>query len=133
MERGVTPEQRKKTVNKRRHARNNAKARGLQQWVCQKISDLLNIPYTKDDDSLIASRQMGQSGVDVILRGEAAEKFPFSIECKSGESIGWRSAIRQAKDNTPKGKDFLVVLKTKEFQAPIIMIDANVFFRLLGE
>ena len=48
-----------------------AKGRSLQQWVCQKISDLLNIPWGKDE--LIASREMGQSGVDIRLIGEAQE------------------------------------------------------------
>ena len=70
------------------------KGRNLQQFVCERISTILSIPFVnKDDFCDIHSREMGQSGVDVVLRGEALKKFPFSIECKSAENISLRSFI----------------------------------------
>src|SRR4030066_247579 len=46
-----------------------AKGRGLQKWLCQKISEMTGILYDQSDDScLLHSREMGQSGTDVILR-----------------------------------------------------------------
>jgi hypothetical protein len=118
---------------KKRITASSAKAKGrwLQDWVAAKISDILNIPWGREDDSLIEPRQMGMNGVDVILRGEAAERFPFAIECKSGQAIGWQAAIRQARANTPKEKNWLVFMKTKEFKNPVVMLDANVFFDIM--
>ena len=63
---------------KRRIKPSSAKAKGrsLQQWVCQKISDLLGIEWGKDE--LIASREMGQSGTDIRLLGGPEEIPLFS-------------------------------------------------------
>ena len=76
----------KRVKKKKRIKISSAKAKGrnLQKWVCGKISKLLNIPWGKDE--LIASREMGQSGTDVRLIGEALEKFPYSVECKWQET-----------------------------------------------
>ena len=52
---------------------------------------------------------MGQSVVDITLRDEALQKFPFSIECKSTESINLRDFIQQAKSNQKEGTDWMVV------------------------
>ena len=72
------------------------KGRELQKWVCTRIAKLTNIPFdNKDDNCKIHSSEMGQSGVDIILRDEALQKFPFSIECKSTESINLRDFIQQ--------------------------------------
>ena len=72
-----------------------AKGRRLQQWVCQQIASVTGLPFGKD--MTIASREMGQSGTDVRLVGEARDAFPFSIECKNQEtwtvSRIWRSSI----------------------------------------
>jgi hypothetical protein len=78
-----------------------AKGRNLQKWTCQKISELLGIPWGKDE--LIASREMGQSGTDVRLVEEAQERFPFSVECKYQETWSVPSWIKQAKKNQPIG------------------------------
>ena len=56
-----------------------AKARRLQDWTAKRISEITGIPVEKDGD--VEPRQMGQAGVDVILRGEALKLVPFSIEC----------------------------------------------------
>jgi len=109
-----------------------AKGRNLQQKVCKKISELLNIPWGREDDDLIQSRQMGQAGTDVILRGEALERFPFAVECKSAETWALPAAIRQAKNNQKEGIDWMVVLKRKEFKSAVVCLDIDVFFKLLG-
>lgn len=104
-----------------------AKGRRLQKWVEHKIGELLDLPYGKDE--LIESRPMGQSGTDIILHGDAAVEFPFAVECKSGQNIGWQAAVRQARANQGKYPTWLVFLKTKEFQKPIVMMDAEEFFK----
>ncbi len=107
-----------------------AKGRALQQWVCAKISELLKIPWGKDE--MIASREMGQPGADVRLVGEARKRFPFSIECKWQESWSVPSWIKQAQANQAEGTDWLLICK-KNRMAPVVIMDAERFFELLKE
>lgn len=120
------------SIKKKRITVSSAKAKGrnLQNWAAKKISEITGIPYGREDHALIEPRQMGQSGVDVILRGEALKAFPFSIECKSTESWALPATIRQVKANQAKNTDWLIILKKKEFQKPIVVIDAEAFFLL---
>lgn len=107
------------------------KGRELQQYVCRRISELIDIPYDNSDDScLIHSREMGQAGVDVILRGEALKRFPFSVECKSTEQINLRNFIEQAKSNIKEGTEWLVILRTKSLAEDIAVMSWNTFEKL---
>jgi len=111
-------------------ARKN-KGRKLQYWVCKKISELLNISWNQDDDnSLIQSRLGGQSGVDIILRNEIQQQFPFSVECKWQETWAIHAWIRQAITNQKEGTDWLIVAKRNK-EKEVIIIDAERFFELL--
>ena len=105
-----------------------AKGRRLQQLVAEKISKLTGIPFGKDE--LIESREMGQSGVDIKLIGEAREKFPYSVECKAQETWSVHSWIEQAKTNVMPGTEWLLVCK-KSGKQPVAVIDLETFFRLL--
>ena len=62
-----------------------SKGRRLQQWVAQKISDLIELPWGPDEQ--VASREMGQSGPDIRLIGDARHLFPWSVEAKNQERI----------------------------------------------
>lgn len=105
-----------------------AKGRNLQKWTCQKISELLGIPWGKDE--LIASREMGQSGTDVRLVEEAQERFPFSVECKYQETWSVPSWIKQAKENQKEGTDWLLIMK-KNHKEPVVVMDGERFFEIL--
>ncbi|RPI56384.1 MAG: hypothetical protein EHM49_00440 [Deltaproteobacteria bacterium] len=105
-----------------------AKSRRLQQWVCSKVSDLTGISWGKDEQ--IASREMGQSGVDVRLIGDALGAFPWSVECKYQETWCIPDWIQQAKDNRKPGTDWLLVVR-KNRHEEVVIIDADVFFDLL--
>jgi len=108
-----------------------AKGRELQKLVCRKISKLLNLSYDQSDDNcLIHSREMGQAGSDVVLRGEAFNRFPFDIECKRTEKLNIYKAIKQGKVNTKKGRNYLVVHK-KNRTDPIAILDLDVFMKIL--
>lgn len=107
-----------------------AKGRSLQNWTCQKISDLLGIPWGKDE--LIASREMGQNGTDVRLVNEAQERFPFSVECKNQEKWNVPAWIKQAKDNQKEGTHWLLIAK-KNHAKPVVIMDAETFFELFKE
>jgi hypothetical protein len=104
------------------------KGRELQKWICRKISELLGIPYDQSDDQcLIHSREMGQAGVDIVLRGEALQQFPFSIESKSTESFSLVDAIKQAQNNKVLGTDWLVIHKRKSFNEPVVIMAWSTF------
>ena len=104
------------------------KGRGFQQWVAKQISKITGCEYGKDLD--IESRQMGGSGVDVILRGEAKKLFPFAVECKRQEkkSIPF-SWVEQAKANVGDFKTWLLFCRRSNEKAIVIM-DAEEFFKL---
>jgi hypothetical protein len=116
----------------------SAKAKGqdLQKTVCKKISELLGIPYGKDEE--ISSRESGQSGTDIRLSPRLRKLFPFSIECKNQQKWGIKPAIEQAKQNQYPNTYWLVVFKktgrTKEDRIkPVVMMDLDDFFELLSK
>ena len=106
------------------------KGRDLQQWTCQKIADMFDIIYDQSDDQcLIHSREMGQSGTDIILRGEVYSKFKFDIECKNTENLTLYKSIEQAKNNTEANRNWLLVHK-KNYSDPIVIMDWEAFEKL---
>lgn len=119
-------------MGKKRITTQSAKAKGrsLQQWVCQKISELTGFQWGQDKP--IESRGMGQSGVDVRLEEEVLKVFPFSIECKWQEAWSVPAWIEQAKNNQKPNTDWLLVCK-KNRQSPVVILDADVFFSLMAE
>ena len=109
-----------------------AKGRKLQQWVCKRISERFGFPYDQQDDQcMIHSREMGQQGTDVVLRGEALMRFPFAIECKNQESMSLVDSVNQARDNLkPPYKYWMLVHKRKRFKKPIVIMDFDDFLEL---
>jgi len=104
-----------------------AKGRRLQQWVAERISAMTGIPWGPDEE--IRSREMGQSGVDVVLTGRARKLFPFFIECKAQETWSVPAWIRQAKANADSPMWLLVCKRNRE--DPVVMLDAGIFFDLV--
>lgn len=121
-----------KKVKKKRITVKSAKARArvLQNWVADQISKITEIPVEKDGD--VEPRQMGQSGVDVILRGRAQELFPFSIECKNAERWDVHGAIKQAKSNQKEWTNWICFFK-RNYEDPIVILDAETFFKFFGQ
>lgn len=111
------------------------KGRGLQQWVCDRISKLLNIPFVQsDDDCLIHSREMSSNGVDVILRGKAKELFPYSIECKACESLAVPQWVAQAKSNVQDGTDWMLIFKKQSMgNIPYVVISWETFEKIYAK
>jgi len=106
-----------------------AKGRRLQQWVMQQIAELLDMEC--GPDTCIASREMGQSGTDIRLIGEAAKLFPFSVECKNQENWSVHEWVKQAKDNETAGMPWLIVAK-RNHGDPVVIMDAEVFFLMVS-
>lgn len=114
--------------------RESAKNKGfnLQKRVCEDIAAALDVAYRQDDDCcLIHSRERSQRGSDIVLRGEIAARFPYSVECKSTEATNIVSFINQAKWNTPEGKDWLVVYKAKNLHKPVAILDWEKLLKIL--
>jgi len=100
------------------------KGRGLQQQICKDIAEVLEIEYDQDDDSCeIHSREMGQAGKDIILRGRAYERFPYSIECKCVENLHLDKAIKQAKHNMDKRDLEWMVVHKKKNQSILVTLE----------
>jgi hypothetical protein len=118
---------------KPRSAKN--KGRGFQQWIAKQIAEYTGLDYGSEDDSSIASRPMSQNGVDIILRGEAKEKFPWAVEAKNTEALSLYPTIEQAKNNIGNFKYWLIVHK-KNNSDPIAILDfrdfMDIYFRKDG-
>ena len=106
-----------------------AKGRQLQNYVAERLGKLTGISYGKDKD--IESRPMGQSGVDIILRGNAKKLIPFSIECKRQNSWNVKSFIDQAKQNELPETDWVIIAK-KDRQDPVVIISLETFLGMLS-
>lgn len=113
-------------------ASRKAKGRTFQKQIGKMIADLLGVEFSSKDDALIASRPMGQSGVDIILRGEAAEQFPFAVECKCQESWSVHQWIEQAKYHATKDRPWLLFAKRNRMD-PVVIMDAKTFFSLMKD
>lgn len=110
------------------------KGRELQKWVCSRIAKMLGIEYDQQDDHCpIHSREMGQAGVDVIVRKPYAKYFPFAVECKSSESLSLKAAIDQAKENRVPGFEWLLFHRRKTIPETLVILKADLFFELLND
>lgn len=107
-----------------------AKGRNLQNEICQRVSKITGVPWGKDQD--IEGRPMGQSGVDVILRGRAKQLFDFQIECKNQEKWSILAWIKQAQSNTKDGETWLLFFKRNHTKTFVAM-EADTFFSLFNE
>jgi hypothetical protein len=104
-----------------------AKGRRFQNEVANRIGELLNIPVEKDGD--IESRPMGQSGVDIILRGKAKELFSFATEIKNQETFSIPAWVKQAKANQGDFKYWMLAI-TKNRWDKLVILDMDTFFEL---
>jgi len=73
---------------------------------------------------------MGAGGEDILFSQEAGDRLGISIECKSRSSIGVYAFYSQASDNTPEGREPVLVVK-QNHSKPLVVIDAEYYFSLL--
>lgn len=103
-----------------------AKGRRLQQWVRDKLIEMLDV-HPED----IESRSMGAGGEDLIMARAARQKFPHSIECKNVEKLNIWDAYEQASANCGDYQP-LVVIK-KNGKKPLVVVDAEYYIQLFGD
>jgi len=101
---------------KPRSAKN--KGRRFENMVGQAIATAINEKYGRYE----MVRNAGvQSGRDIICIGIAAEKYPFSVECKCQERWDVPSYIAQAAKNCQPGQDYQIVIGKNRMDPHIIM------------
>lgn len=105
-----------------------AKGRALQQWVVKLILKLHK--SLKPDD--VRSTSMGANGEDVQLSTAARKLVPYSIECKSLRQMVLYKWMEQAQENCPSGSTPIVVAKANH-KKPVVIVDAEVFFKMKGK
>jgi len=111
-----------------------AKGRSFQKQIADDIANLLNIKYDQQDDNcLIHSREMGQSGTDIVLRNEAQTQFPFSIEVKNQNYISLLQFINQAKYNKKDNTDWMIVIKSIKLNKPIVVLEWEAFLKYIKD
>ena len=104
------------------------KGRKLQQWVRDRI--IYYFPKLSLND--VRSVSMGCSGEDVQLSEVARSMCPYAIECKNVERFHMWDAYDQATMNSTITLEPLVVIK-KNGKKPLVIIDADKFFKLIGD
>jgi hypothetical protein len=111
-----------------------AKGRNLQKYVCEELCRMLRVPFdNKNDNCAVHSREMGQRGTDIVLRGDAYKRIPYDIECKAQETLGIPEWIKQARANKSEDRDWLLVIKKQSIgSTPIVCMDWSAFSRLLA-
>ena len=103
-----------------------AKGRLLQQWVRDKLIEMLDV-HPED----IESRSMGAGGEDLIMARAARKKFPMSIECKNVEKLNIWDAYEQASANC--GDYQPIVVMKKNGKKPLVVVDAEYYISLFGD
>jgi len=108
------------------------KGRGLQYWVCDRIAKMFGLEFIQSDDNcLVHSREMGQHGIDIVLRGKVFDDFPFDIECKSCESLSIPEWVRQARVNKKENRDWLLVFKKQTIgHEPLVVMEWETFEKI---
>ena len=103
-----------------------AKGRRLQQWVRDKLIELLSV-----DPEDIESRPMGSSGEDLIMGVQTKKIFPYSIECKNQEAVNVWKAYEQAESNCGKYEPLVVIKRNRS--KPLVLVDAEYFISIHKE
>lgn len=131
MRRTINPQTTKGKRRRIKHQSAKGKGRWLQQWACQRISDLTGYEWgSSGEDQPIESRPMGQRGPDVRMESQVRRVFPFTVETKWQESWAFPYWIKQAEANCIEGTAWLLFAK-RRFRAPIVVMDGQAFFDLL--
>ena len=103
-----------------------AKGRKLQQWVRDKLIEMLDV-HPED----IESRSMGAGGEDLIMARAARSKFPHSIECKNVEKLNIWESYEQASANCNDYEPIVVIKKNGK--KPLVVVDAEYYIQLFGD
>ena len=103
-----------------------AKGRRLAQWVKDVLIGFS--PELHNDDIVLTSS--GDTGEDVKLSPKARKLYPVQIECKNHKSFAVYGDYDQAISHGPHTP--VLVIKANH-RNPLVVVDAELFFEILGE
>ena len=86
----------------------------------------------EEDDEIALKCELAvrwRGGEDVQLSPAARKHFPYSVECKNVEKLNVWAAYEQAEANSGDHEPILIMKKNRK--KPLIVIDAEAFFKLL--
>lgn len=111
-----------------------SKGREFQYDVCGKIAAATGLPYDQHDPNCdIHSNEMGQAGVDIILRNGARKLFPFSVECKAQENVALKEFVEQARANVAAdSRSWLLAIK-KQSVGKLAVLELDEFMAVWKE
>lgn len=110
---------------KPRSAKN--KGASWQKEMCEMISRITGVAFNQQDDACeIHSREMGLSGADIIVRGNARSLFDLDPECKNCTSISLPEWVRQAKSNAKDGK-WVIFVKSPKLEENVAILSVGQF------
>lgn len=98
----------------------------LQDFVTERIAGMLGIEGRKGGGS-----EIRQDGNDIVVRGKARGRFPFSVRCIDCESIALSGCVRQARNDCAWGNYWSLVAREKGMGQPPVVIMDFVAFELL--
>ena len=102
-----------------------AKGRRLQDWVRNKLIELLDEKAYPNLEEEIKPAIMGEHGADVKLSSSVHHMFPFSIECKNQEKYSAiYNAIDQARNHSRYPPIVFLKMNRKE---PLVVLEAEQF------
>ena len=104
------------------------KGRNHQKFVAGRIADMLGVECGPNES--VRSREGGQAGTDVVLVGDALRRFPWSVECKRTEKWAVHDWIKQARNNTIIGTNWLVVARRSQ-EKSVAILEWDVFCKLV--
>lgn len=99
------------------------KGRKLQQWVRDKLIELLGIHPEN-----VRSTSMGAGGEDIIMSKEARDAFPYSIECKCQEALNIWKAYDQASANCGEHEPLVIIKRNRS--KTLAVVEAEYFINL---
>jgi hypothetical protein len=99
------------------------KGRKLQQWVRDKLVEILNIHPEN-----VKSTSMGAGGEDILMSKEARDAFAYSIECKCQESLNIWKAYDQACANSGEHEPLVIIKRNRS--KTLAVVEAEYFINL---
>lgn len=115
----------------------SAKRKGMdwQKECCEMIGRITGVPYPAEGgNGEIRSRESARPGTDIILRGTAAERFDWQVECKNTRTVSLPEWIRQAQRNSGEADNWLLLIKSEALPCrKIAVMDLNRFEALASQ
>lgn len=115
-------------VRKLEGAGNPHEEASLSDYVAERIAEMLGI-----QDGKGGCGEVVQKGTDIVLRGKARDRLPFSVRCIDCDSVALSGCVRQARKDCAWGNYWSLVIREKSMgQTPVVAMDFGAFELLMS-